>query len=155
MHLFKVNNLYITKELPQPQQQGHGQDQPKAKPEEKVEHKKVTNEEEALLQQLEKIHNKLDINITPQVKTYEKDVKGFLSHRSKTEKEKKKQIYMGAYLGEQLMHILFDLDGFICGPGNLNARQTRKDAVKSAQGLLDKVDEIKSVVKNVKVDDST
>lgn len=60
---------------------------------------------------------------------------------------------MGAYIGEQLMHVLFDLDGFICGPDNLNARQARKEAVKSAQALLDKVDEIKSVVKNVKVED--
>lgn len=106
-----------------------------------------------LLGQLEKIQDKIDKDITPQVKKYEKTVKEFLNQPTKTDKEKKKQIYMGAYLGEQLMHVLFDLDGFTCGPDNLNARQARKEAVKSAQSLLDTVDEIKSVVKNVAVID--
>jgi hypothetical protein len=103
------------------------------------------------LEQLQKIQDKIDTDITPQVRKYEKTVKEFLNQSSKTEKEKKKQIYMGAYLGEQLMHVLFDLDGFACGPNNLNARQARKEAVKKAQYLLDTVDEIKSVVKNVVV----
>ncbi|CAO3649702.1 unnamed protein product [Mucor fragilis] len=109
--------------------------------------------EAVLLGQLEKIQDKIDKDITPQVKKYEKTVKEFLNQPTKTDKEKKKQIYMGAYLGEQLMHVLFDLDGFTCGPDNLNARQARKEAVKSAQSLLDTVDEIKSVVKNVAVID--
>jgi hypothetical protein len=112
-----------------------------------------TTGEANLLEQLEKIQTKIDSDLRPQVKEFEKKVKEFLSQESKTEKEKKKQIYMGAYLGEQLMHVLFDLDEFICGPDNLNARQARKEAVKSAQGLLDKVDEIKSVVKKVTVQD--
>ena len=60
---------------------------------------------------------------------------------------------MGAYLNEQLMHVLFDLDSFTCGPNNPNARQKRKEIVKVAQALLDKVDEIKAVLKNVKVVD--
>ncbi|KAL9539936.1 hypothetical protein MBANPS3_009981 [Mucor bainieri] len=109
--------------------------------------------EALLLDQLQKIQDKIDKDITPQVRKYEKTVKEFLNQPTKTDKEKKKQIYMGAYLGEQLMHVLFDLDGFACGPDNLNARQARKEAVKSAQALLDTVDEIKSVVKNVAVID--
>ncbi|CAO0789878.1 unnamed protein product [Mucor circinelloides] len=109
--------------------------------------------EAVLLEQLQKIQDKIDSDITPQVRKYEKTVKEFLNQPTKTDKEKKKQIYMGAYLGEQLMHVLFDLDGFTCGPDNLHARQARKEAVKSAQSLLDTVDEIKSVVKNVAVID--
>lgn len=109
--------------------------------------------ETVLLEQLQKIQDKIDSDITPQVRKYEKTVKEFLNQPTKTDKEKKKQIYMGAYLGEQLMHVLFDLDGFTCGPDNLHARQARKEAVKSAQSLLDTVDEIKSVVKNVAVID--
>lgn len=66
-------------------------------------------------------------------------------------KEKKKHLYMGSYLGEQLMHVFFELDAFVCGPDNLNARQMRKELVKTAQSLLEKVDEIKSLVKNVVV----
>ncbi|KAF1799512.1 hypothetical protein V8B55DRAFT_1590312 [Mucor lusitanicus] len=84
--------------------------------------------EALLLNQLQKIQDKIDKDITPQVRKYEKTVKEFLNQPSKTDKEKKKQIYMGAYLGEQLMHVLFDLDGFACGPNNLNARQARKEA---------------------------
>ncbi|CEP17025.1 hypothetical protein [Parasitella parasitica] len=110
--------------------------------------------EALLLEQLRKIQDKIDQNITPQVRKYEKAVKEFLNQSTKTEKEKKKQIYMGAYLGEQLMLVLFDLDGFTCGPNNLDARQARKVAVKSAQSLLDTVDEIKSAVKNVAVIDA-
>ncbi|KAI8637047.1 hypothetical protein BD408DRAFT_425214 [Parasitella parasitica] len=108
-----------------------------------------SQDEALLLEQLQKIQDKIDQDITPQVRKYEKTVKEFLNQLTKTEKEKKKQIYMGAYLGEQLMHVLFDLDGFTCGPNNLNARQARKEAVKSAQSLLDTVDEIKQAVKNV------
>jgi hypothetical protein len=89
----------------------------------------------------------------PQVKKYEKDVKEFMSSSQPTEKEKKKQFYMGAYLGEQLMHVFFDLDAFTCGPDNLKARQARKEAVTLTQSLLDKVDEIKSVVKSVEVEE--
>lgn len=111
--------------------------------------------EEKLLQDLQLIKDKLYMEITPQVKKYEKDVKEFLSPGHVVEeslaKEKKKYFYMGAYLGEQLMHVFFDLDAFVCGPDNLNARQKRKELVKQAQALLDKVDEIKSLVKNVVV----
>jgi hypothetical protein len=71
-----------------------------------------------------------------------------LNQSEKPEKEHKKQVYTGAYLGEQLMHILFDLDGISCGQ-DVVARQARKDAVNAAQALLDKVDELKSLVKNV------
>jgi hypothetical protein len=110
-----------------------------------------SDEEGKLIEQLQVIHSKIELEITPQVKKYEKDVKEFMSKSEKTEKDKKKHIYMGAYLNEQLMHILFDLDAFSCGPNNLNARQLRKENVKIAQALLDKVDEIKSVVKNVTI----
>ncbi|KAI7899196.1 uncharacterized protein BX663DRAFT_521759 [Cokeromyces recurvatus] len=113
----------------------------------------ISKDEAVLLEQLDNIKNKITNDITPQVRTFEKDVKEFMSQSKKTDKEKKKQIYTGAYLGEQLMHVLFDLDGFVCGPDNLQARQSRKEAVKSAQMLLDKIDEIKSVVKNVAVVD--
>ncbi|CAO3657183.1 unnamed protein product [Mucor hiemalis] len=113
----------------------------------------TNSEEDKLVEQLQVIQNKLEGEVTPQVRKYEKDVKEFLGKSEKIEKDKKKQVYMGAYLGEQLMHVLFDLDSFTCGPDNLNARQKRKDIVRNAQELLDKVDEIKSVVKNVKVID--
>lgn len=106
-----------------------------------------------MVEQLQTIQTKVENEVAPQVKKYEKDVKEFLVKSEKVEKDKKKQVYMGAYLGEQLMHVLFDLDSFTCGPDNLNARQKRKEIVRAAQELLDKVDEIKSVVKNVKVID--
>lgn len=113
----------------------------------------VNSEDSELVEKLQVIEDKVNKEVIPQVKKYEKDVKEFLGKHEKTEKDKKKQVYMGAYLGEQLMHVLFDLDAFTCGPDNLNARQKRKEVVKIAQALLDKVDEIKSVVKNVAVVD--
>ncbi|KAI8096057.1 hypothetical protein BDF21DRAFT_407370 [Thamnidium elegans] len=110
------------------------------------------NEEQALIEKLQVIKNKLDTELTPQVKKYEKDTKEFMNQPEKTEKEKKKKIYMGAYLAEQVMLVLFDLDAFSCG-SHLNARQARKELVQTSQALLDKVDEIKSLVKNVIVTD--
>lgn len=100
------------------------------------------------------IKNKLDTELCPQVKKYEKDTKEFMNQSEKTEKEKKKKIYMGAYLAEQVMLVLFDLDAFSCG-SHLNARQARKALVQTSQALLDKVDEIKSLVKNVIVTTTT
>jgi hypothetical protein len=111
----------------------------------------ISREEVELLGKLQQIRTKLETEITPQVKKYETDVKEFINSSYPTEKEKKAHFYMGAYLGEQLMHVFFDLDAFTCGPNNLKARQARKEAVTLTQSLLDKVDEIKSVVKSVEV----
>lgn len=110
------------------------------------------SEEEVLIEKLQVLKDKLDEEINPQVKKYEKDTKEFMNKAEKTEKDKKKKIYTGAYLAEQIMLVLFDLDSFSCGP-HLNARQKRKELVQTSQLLLDKVDEIKSVVKNAVVTD--
>ncbi|GAA5798834.1 hypothetical protein EDC94DRAFT_397421 [Helicostylum pulchrum] len=127
----------------------HNNKQPTSKPVTK-EHKEkpAANEEQALIEKLQVIKNKLESELSPQVKKYEKDTKEFMNQSEKTEKEKKKKIYMGAYLAEQVMLVLFDLDAFSCG-SHLNARQTRKELVQTSQALLDKVDEIKALVKNV------
>ncbi|KAG1468097.1 hypothetical protein G6F56_004036 [Rhizopus delemar] len=109
-----------------------------------------TKEEQVTIERLETIKKEIDIDIAPQVKEYEKDIKEFMTQTIKTEKEKDKQIYKAAYLGEQLMHILFNLDGISCGQDFLEARRLRKEAVKVAQTLLDKVDDIKSILKSVK-----
>lgn len=106
------------------------------------------DEEQELIEKLQVLKIKVDTELTPQVKAYEKEVKAFLNQSEKTEKEKKAQIYKAAYLGEQLMLILFDLDAFSCGV-HINARQKRKELVQVAQALLDKTDEIKSIVKNI------
>lgn len=108
----------------------------------------MKNEEQELIEKLQVLKTKVDTELTPQIKAYEREVKTFLNKAEKTEKEKKAHIYKGAYLGEQLMLILFDLDAFSCGV-HLNARQYRKELVQVTQALLDKVDEIKSVVKNI------
>ncbi|CAO3695430.1 unnamed protein product [Rhizopus stolonifer] len=109
-----------------------------------------TKEEQVTIERLETIKKEIDIDIAPQVKEYEKDIKEFMTQTIKTEKEKDKQIYKAAYLGEQLMHILFNLDGISCGQDFLEARRLRKEAVRVAQILLDKVDGIKSILKSVK-----
>ncbi|ORE02047.1 hypothetical protein BCV72DRAFT_339002 [Rhizopus microsporus var. microsporus] len=112
-----------------------------------------SSEEDHAIERLENIKTKINSDIAPKVQQYEKDIKEFMLNDSKTEKDKKKQVYMGAYLGEQLMHILFDLDGVTCKQDFLDARQIRKETVKAAQMLLDRVDEIKSVVRSVPVVD--
>lgn len=105
-------------------------------------------EEKELIEKLKVVKSKVDTEIAPQVKKYEKEVKEFLNKSEKTEKEKKNYIYKAAYLGEQLMLILFALDAFSCGI-HINARQKRKELVQISQTLLDKTDEIKSIVKNI------
>ncbi|KAI8976510.1 hypothetical protein BDB01DRAFT_838032 [Pilobolus umbonatus] len=110
-----------------------------------------TEEESKLIQHLDDIQKKIE-TLTPQVRHYEKSVHAYHQLPEKTYKEKKKHIYMGAYLSEQLMHVLFDLDGILCGQ-RVHARELRKERVKEAQQLLDKVDEIKSIVKHIQVID--
>lgn len=117
-----------------------------------MEKAEISVEESQLLEKLQQIRTKIDSDITPQVKKYERDVKEFVVNPQPTEKEKKKLFYTGAYLGEQLMHIFFDLDAFTCGSTNLKARYARKQTVILTQSLMDKVDEVKSVVKSVEVE---
>ncbi|RCH78614.1 hypothetical protein CU098_006797, partial [Rhizopus stolonifer] len=113
---------------------------PKAKPTSQP----IEKNEQVLLDQIKATQTKIDTDLATEVKTYEKEVKAFMAQ---TDKEaKKKHVYKGAYLNEQLMHVLFDLDGLICGPDYTTARQARKEAVKHAQALLDKVDDIKSML---------
>ncbi|KAI9481702.1 MAG: hypothetical protein EXX96DRAFT_567722 [Benjaminiella poitrasii] len=146
----KKRHHHASKEKHSKTQHDNDPDNPFRDPSPTIENR-ISKDEARLLDQLVKIQSKLDSDVAPQVRTYEQNVKTFLNQPIKTDAEKKKQIYMGAYLGEQLMHVLFDLDGFICGPDNLHARQSRKEIVKSAQTLLDKVDEIKAILKNATV----
>ncbi|KAI9260609.1 hypothetical protein BDA99DRAFT_439731, partial [Phascolomyces articulosus] len=68
--------------------------------------------------------------------------------KSQNPKEQQKLHEYGIYLNEQLMNILFEFDGIICGPEFEKARYQRKEGVKQSQALLDKVDNIKTLVKN-------
>ena len=111
---------------------------------------KPQKDEGYLLTQLDTIQVKLRQEIVPQIEQYEQQAKA-LSHKCSA-KKKKQHIYTAAYLSEQLMHILFDLDSVICGPEAATAKQTRKQIVKQAQTLLDKTDEIKSIVNHISLE---
>ncbi|KAI7857964.1 hypothetical protein BDC45DRAFT_554542 [Circinella umbellata] len=103
-----------------------------------------------LLEQISIVTEKLNQKIVPDIESYEKRVKEFLSQRAgglqqvKSKEQKKLQDY-GVYLNEQLMNILFDFDGILTGVDE-KARHQRKEGVRQAQALLDKVDNIKSLV---------
>ena len=106
-----------------------------------------------LLEQISIVTEKLNHKVVPDIESYEKQVKEFLSRQKAGgqgeihSKEQKKLQDYGAYLNEQLMNILFDFDGILTGIDE-KARHQRKEGVRQAQALLDKVDNIKSLVKN-------
>ncbi|KAI9490383.1 hypothetical protein BDB00DRAFT_790424 [Zychaea mexicana] len=103
-----------------------------------------------LLAMIGAITEKLNGRIMPEIDSYEKRVKEFMSRapEQKEAKEQKKLVDYGTYLNEQLMNILFDFDGILCGPEYEKARNQRKEGVRQGQALLDKVDNIKALVKN-------
>ncbi|KAI8348874.1 hypothetical protein BD560DRAFT_410522 [Blakeslea trispora] len=107
---------------------------------------KAEKDEHSLLSQLSIIQTKLNQEVMPQIEQYEQQAK---SMDKPTEAKRKQHLYTAAYLNEQLMHILFDLDSILCDPEAVEARLIRKQTVKQAQTLLDKTDEIKSLVSHV------
>ncbi|KAG0169675.1 hypothetical protein DFQ28_003483 [Apophysomyces sp. BC1034] len=104
-----------------------------------------THGEKAVLSSLEGIHNKLSKELVPDINDYEHKVKSYLSDPNRDTKHHRKLADYGVYLGEQLMKILFELDGIMCADFD-KARQERKLAVNMAQSLLDRVDQIKGLL---------
>lgn len=88
-------------------------------------------------------------NISPDVDSYEKRVNSFATQTEKDAKDQKKLVDYGIFLVEQLMQTLFDLDGIVCTDGMDALRQKRKEGVKLAQALLDRVDRIKAKAKEL------
>ncbi|KAI8149382.1 hypothetical protein BJV82DRAFT_573720 [Fennellomyces sp. T-0311] len=103
-----------------------------------------------LLAQISETTKKLNEKIVPDIESYERRVKEFVSKTApKQPKEQQKLVEYGVYLNEQLMQILFDFDKVVCGVEFEKARQQRKEGVRQCQALLDKVDSIKALVKTV------
>ncbi|KAI9276437.1 hypothetical protein BY458DRAFT_505917 [Sporodiniella umbellata] len=111
----------------------------------------LSREEQGLMNQLQTIQHRLETEIEPPFKAYEIEMKQFMTQANPSPKEKEKQIYQATYWGEQLMHLLFQLDSLICGQEFLTARKNRKETVQRAQALLDRVDEMKSLLKSIHV----
>ncbi|KAF7722233.1 hypothetical protein EC973_003514 [Apophysomyces ossiformis] len=101
--------------------------------------------EKAVLSKLEGIHTKLSKELVPDISDYEHKVKSYLSDPHRDSKQHRKLADYGVYLGEQLMKILFELDGIVCTDFD-TARQERKRGVNTAQALLDRVDQIKELL---------
>ncbi|KAI9014389.1 hypothetical protein CLU79DRAFT_767366 [Phycomyces nitens] len=106
----------------------------------------ISSTEAATLAKLQDIQSRLSNTLIPDINAYEERVKAFVQPGD--EKARKKLLDYGIYLGEQLMQILFQLDGILVEPGFETARQARKSGVKTAQTLLDRVDGIKGSIKN-------
>ncbi|ORY93898.1 hypothetical protein BCR43DRAFT_349296 [Syncephalastrum racemosum] len=88
--------------------------------------------------------NKLAQQIAPDVDQYEQRV----LDAPQDPKARQKLTEYGIYLNEQLMNILFELDGILCGQDE-KARHQRKAGVQTAQALLERVDSIKAQLKRM------
>ena len=99
-----------------------------------------------LLTQISETVKKVNETIVPDIESYERRVKEFVRHPQEAKEQKKLGDY-GTYLSEQLMQLLFDFDGIMCGPEFEQARRQRKEGVRQCQALLDKVDSIKALIK--------
>lgn len=103
-----------------------------------------------MLSRIQAATSKLIETIVPDIDAYEQKVKNYISGASeaKDHKQQKKLVDYGTWLNEQLMHILFDFDGILCDSSFERARQERKSGVHQCQALLERVDNIKALIKS-------
>ncbi|CDS02996.1 hypothetical protein LRAMOSA00398 [Lichtheimia ramosa] len=116
----------------------------------KVDSTSAKSQEDQVLSRIQAATSKLTETIVPDIDAYEQKVKNYMSGASqvKDHKEQKKLVDYGTWLNEQLMHILFDFDGILCDSSFERARQERKSGVHQCQALLERVDNIKALIKS-------
>ncbi|KAI9284937.1 hypothetical protein BC943DRAFT_360881 [Umbelopsis sp. AD052] len=101
-------------------------------------------EEVGLCLRIAQTVDKLKESAVPVIEKYDKEVVDYISGGVIDETKRKKLLDMSAYINEQLMQSLFALDGITCEVDFTTARQKRREGVRYAQGLLDRLDKIKS-----------
>ncbi|CDH52022.1 predicted protein [Lichtheimia corymbifera JMRC:FSU:9682] len=110
------------------------------------------SQEDQVLSRIQAAISKLTEEIVPDIDAYEQRVKEYMSaggaSDAKDPKQQRKLVDYGTWLNEQLMHILFDFDGILCDSSFEKARQQRKSGVHQCQALLERVDNIKALIKS-------
>ena len=103
-----------------------------------------------MLSRIQAATTKLTETIVPDIDAYEQRVKDYMTGpmNTKDTKQQRKLVDYGTWLNEQLMHILFDFDGILCDSSFEKARQQRKSGVHQCQELLERVDNIKALIKS-------
>ncbi|KAH8552865.1 hypothetical protein BGW37DRAFT_274875 [Umbelopsis sp. PMI_123] len=100
-------------------------------------------EEVGLCLRISQTVEKLKESTVPVIEKYDKEVSDLIASGATDETKKRKLLDMSAYINEHLMQSLLTLDGIACEPEFLTARQRRREGVRYAQGLLDRLDKIK------------
>lgn len=90
---------------------------------------------------------KLKESAVPVIEKYDIEVAEYIANGITDEVKRRKLLDMSAYINEHLMQSLFALDGIMCDPEFATARQKRREGVRFAQGLLDRLDKIKADLK--------
>ncbi|KAI8085997.1 uncharacterized protein BX664DRAFT_298285 [Halteromyces radiatus] len=98
--------------------------------------------EQEAMKKLQRIQDKLDNTFVPEINEYEQHIKSYKLTKDGDSQEK--LIQKGLYFAEMLMQLLFEFDGVQCSFDQ--ARHQRKEGVKMAQELLDKVDRLKNSI---------
>jgi hypothetical protein len=104
-------------------------------------------EEVGLCLRIAQTVQKLKDSAVSVIEKYDTEVSEYISGGTTDESKRRKLLDMSAYINEQLMQSLFALDGITCDPDFTTARQKRREGVRYAQGLLDRLDKIKADLK--------
>jgi hypothetical protein len=83
----------------------------------------------------------------PVIQKYETEVSEYIAAGTTDETKRRKLFDMSAFINEQIMQALFTLDGITCAPEFTTARQKRREGVRYAQSLLDRLDTVKADLK--------
>ncbi|CAM0140152.1 hypothetical protein VKS41_005824 [Umbelopsis sp. WA50703] len=90
---------------------------------------------------------KLKVASVPVIQKYETEVSEYIAAGTTDETKRRKLFDMSAFINEQIMQALFTLDGITCAPEFTTARQKRREGVRYAQSLLDRLDTVKADLK--------
>lgn len=106
-------------------------------------------EEYGLMVRIAKIVDTLSDGTVEQISDFEKMITSLEKKRKLNDADKKKLQDQGIYLSEKIMQGLISLDGVECPSEFETARQRRREGVRLAQQLLERVDKSRSTVKDL------
>ncbi|KAI8047389.1 uncharacterized protein B0P05DRAFT_363432 [Gilbertella persicaria] len=106
-------------------------------------------EEYALMLRIANIVESIENNTLKKLEEFDASIKKNQQKKKLSETEKKKLQDQGIYLSEKIMQGLISLDSVECPMSFDTARQRRREGVRLAQKLLERVDNSRAIVREI------